>query len=463
MSTAPFTPSAGDTIVAISTPPGRGGIGVVRLSGSRAAAIALGLFRSSSKPPDPGQAVYGALLSTGGTAVDDGYLILFRPPRSFTGEEMAELWAHGSPPVLRALVEGAVAAGARPATPGEFTLRAFLNGRIDATQAEAIGELIASRTLFQARVAREQRLGRISAAVNELKDRLISAVARVEAAIEFADEPEAGGFLPEGVLLSTVRAVRQGMERLAATHERGRRLRDGARVVLAGAPNVGKSSLFNRLLSEDRAIVTPIAGTTRDLIEETLDLGGLPVALIDTAGLHETRDDADAEAVRRARVALESADLAIVVIDWSRSLAEPERVLLTELDPDRAQVVLNKVDCPCGIGLDRVLHLRQRHGVLEVSARTGEGIDDLRRRLHDRLAPASSFDDLFLTSVRQHDLLRRGAAALTRVESGAAGGLGGEYLVVDLRDALDSLGEITGEVGTDAIYDRIFSTFCIGK
>jgi tRNA modification GTPase len=463
MSTAPFTPSTEDTIVAISTPPGRGGIGVVRLSGSRAAAIATGLFRSSSAASDPGRAVYGAFLSGSGDAIDDGYLILFRPPRSFTGEEMAELWAHGSPPVLRALVEGAVAGGARPATPGEFTLRAFLNGRIDATQAEAIGELIASRTLFQARVAREQRLGRISAAVDELKDRLTSAVARVEAAIEFADEPEAGGFLPEGALLSSVRAVRQGMERLAGTHERGRRLRDGARVVLAGAPNVGKSSLFNRLLEEERAIVTPIAGTTRDLIEETLDLGGLPVALIDSAGLHETSDDAGAEAVRRARVALETSDVAILVLDWSRPLAEAERGLLAGLDPARVQVVLNKVDCPCGIGLDRVLQLRQRHGVLELSARTGEGIDDLRRRLSDRLAPAAGLEDLFLTSVRQHDLLRRGAAALTRVERGATDGLGGEYLVVDLRDALDSLGEITGEVGTEAIYDRIFSTFCIGK
>jgi tRNA modification GTPase len=465
------TPPREDTIVAISTPPGRGALGAVRISGPRAAAIALAMFRgragAGADLPEPaaGRARFGDFLAADGGGIDHGYLVVFRPPRSFTGEETAELWAHGSPAVLRALVESAVARGARPATPGEFSLRAFLNGRIDLAQAEAIRDLIEARTRHQARAAHEQVAGRISAAVDGLKGRLVDTVARVEAAIEFADEPEAERFLPAGGILDEVGTVRRDIERLVATFERGRRLREGVVAVLVGAPNVGKSSLFNRLLSEERAIVTPIAGTTRDVIEETLDLGGVPVRLVDTAGLHEATNAADAAAVDRTRAAAAGADVPIAVVDWSRPLGHAERARIAELDPARALVVVNKVDAPRGLALDNVLHLRKRHAAVEVSAKTGEGMDDLRRRIEALVSPAGALapDEIFLTSLRQRELLERAARSLAQAEGAARDGLGGEYVVVDLREAVDRLGEITGGVDIDSIYDRLFSSFCIGK
>jgi tRNA modification GTPase len=462
--------TAGDpaTIVAISTPPGRGGIGVVRLSGPRAVALAWSLFRPAAKiaaPPAAGQAVFGRFVDAAGDTIDHGYLIVFRPPATFTGEETAELWAHGSPAALRLLLSAAVAAGARPATPGEFTLRAFLNGRIDVTQAEAIRDLIEARTAFQAKVAHDQVRGRISEAVNRLKDRLVDLVARLEASIEFSEESEAGRFLPEEGPWPEVLSLREAIETLAGTYERGRRVREGATVALAGSPNVGKSSLFNRLLEEDRAIVTPVEGTTRDVLEETLDLGGVPVALLDTAGLHAPCDEAGAEAVRRARGALESADRVLLVLDWSRPLTEEESALIGAIEDGRGLVVLNKIDLACGLGLDTALRLKQRCGALEVSAKTGQGIEDLRRALGQAVASegAAGREETFITNVRHHDLLLRAAAALARAEEGARRGVSDECLLLDCREALDRLGEITGDVGIDGIYERIFLNFCIGK
>ena len=465
-----------DTIVAIGTPPGRGGIGAVRLSGPRAPEIASGLFRPGgggaapprSRPgiaaPAPGALRFGRFVSADGGAIDHGYLMVLDAPGTFTGEATAELWAHGSPVVLRRLVEEAVRLGARPATPGEFTLRAFLNGRIDATQAEAIRDLIEARTAFQAKVAHDPVMGRISRPVDGLKDRLSDLVARLEACVEFSEEDEAGRFLPEGGALPEVGRLRREIEALAGTFERGRRVRDGVTVALLGAPNVGKSSLFNRLLEEDRAIVTPIAGTTRDLLEETLDLGGLAVTLVDTAGLHEPRDAADAEAVRRARGALEAADLRLILLDWSRPMLAGELALLSGLDAARALVALTKVDLPCGLDMDRVLSLRRRFAALEVSARTGEGVDGLRRRLSEAAGGAAGAGETaFVTNLRHFDLLTKAAAALARVEGAARDRLSEEYLLVDLKEALDRLGEITGEVGVEGIYERIFRNFCIGK
>jgi len=475
----PFPPAAHDdvepsaavdpeTIVAISTPPGRGGIGVVRLSGPRAATLARSLFRPAAAiaaPTASGQAVFGRFVDAAADTIDHGYLVVFHPPATFTGEETAELWAHGSPAALRLLLSTAVAAGARPATPGEFTLRAFLNGRIDVTQAEAIRDLIEARTAFQAKVAHDQVRGRISEAVNRLKDRLVELVARLEASIEFSEESEAGRFLPDEGAWPEARSLREGIETLAGTYERGRRVREGATVALAGPPNAGKSSLFNRLLEEDRAIVTPVEGTTRDVLEETLDLGGVPVTLLDTAGLHAPRDEADAEAVRRARGALESADRVLLVLDWSRPLSEEENGLLDAVADGRCLVILNKIDLACGLGLDTVLRLKQRRGALEVSAKTGQGIETLRRALGQAVALEGVVgrEETFVTNVRHRDLLVRAAAALARAEEGARRSVSDECLLLDCREALDRLGEITGEVGIDGIYERIFLTFCIGK
>lgn len=487
-------PDAG-TIVAVSTPAGRGGIGVVRLSGPRAVAIASGLFRPGRKDgggaaaagparaarraaaPDPsrapdraaaidaGRATFGRFVGADGETIDHGYLVAFRPPGSFTGEETAELWAHGSPAALRLLVEASVALGARTATPGEFTMRAFLNGRIDVTQAEAIRDLIEARTAFQAKVAHDQVLGRISSEVNRLKDRLAEVVARLEACIEFSEEAESARFLPEGGIVSEIGDLRAAIEALAGTYERGRRVREGAAVAIVGSPNVGKSSLFNRLLEEERAIVTPIAGTTRDLLEETLDLCGIPVALCDTAGLHEPRDEAGAEAVRRARGAIATADALLLVLDVSRPLLDAERALLGGLDPARAIVVLNKTDLDRGIGPEETRCLKQRHAALEISAKTGAGIEALRLRLEEAVGSgaAAAREETFITNVRHKDLLLKAARALARAAEGARRGVSEEYLLPDYREALDRLGEITGAVGIDGIYERIFKNFCIGK
>ncbi len=464
-------PRDGDTIVAISSPPGRGGIGVVRLSGAGSVAIARGLFRPVPAPPaaggdvEAGRVQFGRFATSSGGTIDHGYLVTFRRPRSFTGEDSAELWTHGSPVVLRSLVAAAVRAGARVATPGEFTLRAFLNGRIDATQAEAVRDLVEARTEFQARVALDQIEGRIAGEVDRLKDRLAEIVAGLEASIEFSEEAEADRFLPEGGLAGRTGSLRADLEALAGTFERGRRVREGARVAIVGSPNVGKSSLFNRLLEEERAIVTPLAGTTRDAIEEVLDVGGIAVTLIDTAGLQDAEDEAGAEAVRRTRGVMRGADLVIAVLDWSREQREEERAFLTEIDAARGVVVLNKCDLDCRVGWDRVLYLRKTHDALAVSAKTGEGLADLRGRLAEAVSGGrvASREDLFITNARHHELLLRGAEALRRAEGAARDRVGEEYLICDLKQALDHLGEITGEVGLDDIYDRIFSRFCIGK
>jgi tRNA modification GTPase len=456
------------TIVAIATPPGRGGVGVVRLSGGRAISIATSLFRPAARRPSApasGQAVFGRFHDVDGEAIDHGYLVVFRGPATFTGEETAELWAHGSPAALRHIVLAAVKRGARPATPGEFTLRAFLNGRIDATQAEAIRDLIEARTVFQAKVAHDQIHGRISAEVNRLKDRLVDLIGRLEASIEFGEEAEADRFMPGAGLLPETRALRCDIETLAGTFDRGRRVRDGARIALVGSPNVGKSSLFNRLLEEERAIVTPAAGTTRDLLEETLDLGGVATVLVDTAGLHVTREEADSEAVRRAHAALRSADLAILVVDRSRPLTEEESGRFDELDPAKTLVVLNKIDLSCGLAPEDLLRLRRREHTIEVSAMTGQGIETLRRALAEAIGSADvgNREEPFITNARHHGLLLRSAAALTRAENGALDRVVDECLFLEYREALDRLGEITGQVGVEGIYESIFKNFCIGK
>jgi tRNA modification GTPase len=443
--------------------------------------IALRLFRPLATPPvaaatpgesatgavevEPGRIQFGRFATLDGETIDHGYLVSFRRPRSFTGEDSAELWAHGSPAVLRWIVEAAVEAGARPATPGEFTLRAFLNGRIDATQAEAIRDLIEARTAFQAKVAHDQIEGRVSGEVDRLKDRLAEIVAGLEATIEFSEEEDADRFLPAGGMGGQLQALRRDLEALAGTYVRGRRVRDGVRVAIVGSPNVGKSSLFNRLLEEDRAIVMPLAGTTRDRLEEDLNLEGIPVTLIDTAGLHGPDDAAHAEAVRRTRLLMETADAFIIVLDWSRSLDDEELEILRDLASGTAVVVFNKSDLSCGVGWDRVLYLRKRFDALGISALTGEGIGDLRGRLAEVVTGGrvASREDMFITNVRHHDLLRKSAEALQRVEGAARDRVGDEYLVVDLKRGLDLLGEITGEVGVDGIYERIFKNFCIGK
>jgi len=444
------------TLAAIATPPGRGGVGCVRLSGPDALRIARGLFRARRgvDPVETGGPAFGVFLDAHGAPVDHGYLVTFPAARSFTGEPTAELWPHGSPPVLEALVAAAVARGATPAGPGEFTYRALRRGRLDLSRAEAVRDLVAARTLHQARVAFSQVQGEVSRRLSPLKEALIDLVARAEASLEFADEAEThleDGALGRGLLEAATLA-----DELLAEARRGRVVREGARVALTGATSVGKSSLFNRLLGRDRAIVSHVAGTTRDTLEDTLDAGGIPITLVDTAGLRPVVDPVEAEGVRRARAAASEADLVVIVLDGSRALAPEEReVLLQRRSEAPALIVVNKADVAMGPGRDSCPE------ALHVSARTGVGIDGLLAAIRVAVAGLDSPERPAITNIRHEAAIRDTAGAVERAI--AAKGLGVEFAIFEMRQALDHLGTITGEVATDDLYDRIFSTFCIGK
>jgi len=440
------------TIVAIATPPGRGGIGCVRVSGPQALDIAARLFHGELVLD--GRAHFGRMLARDGGAIDRGYALGFSPEAAYTGQPTVELWAHGSPVVLAELVEGAAAGGARPAGPGEFTYRALRHGRLDLARAEAVRDLIGARTLLQARLAHAQAEGALSRALVPLKDLLEDLLARGEAAVEFADESETE--LPSGALSAGIARARALCAEMLAGFQGGRRVREGATVVLAGRPNVGKSSLFNALLARDRAIVSEQPGTTRDTLEEALDLDGLLLYLVDTAGLRPAADALEDEGVRRARRAADEADLTLWVVDRSRPLVGDER---TRVEAARGQadvlVVWAKADLPSAG--------EAAPGDLGVSARTGEGLLALRAGLRSRLLHGAPVEHAVLTDVRHAQALREVATALTAAHGASVAAMPLEYLLEDLRRALQAVGTITGGVDQERLYDRIFATFCIGK
>jgi tRNA modification GTPase len=441
------------TIVAVATPNGRGGVGCVRLSGARSAEIAFALFdpAQADKPLLPGEAPrFGRFLGRGGQPLDHGYVVLFAPGNSFTGELTVELWTHGSPAILDELVAAAQAAGATAAEPGEFTYRAVVNGRLDLTRAEAVRDLVEARTLYQARVAFRQAEGALSRRLEPLRVELEDWIARGEAAVEFVDESET--HLPTGELQRAIAASLAACKQLLAGYETGRVVRDGATVAIVGQPNVGKSSLFNRLLSHDRAIVTAQAGTTRDTLEEAVDLDGIPVQLIDTAGLREVADEIESEGVRRAEQAREEADLVLLLLDGSRPM---EALEAEAAERPHTLVVANKCDLETKAELP--------DGTLRASALTGEGIAALEDTLRRRLVGSSRIEDPVMTNRRHATALEATRTALERAAGSASQGMTEEVLLEDLREAMRKLGEITGEFTTDALYDRIFSKFCIGK
>jgi len=447
------------TLAAVATAPGRGGIGCLRISGPAAYAIADRLV-STPRPldlPGDGRLRFGTFLDERGAPLDHGYVVGFSAKHAYTGEPTVELWTHGSPPVLEALARAAVARGALPAGPGEFTYRALRRGRLDLTRAEAVRDLIAARTAYQARVAFRQVEGALSRRLMPLRTALIDLVAAGEAAIEFADEAEthlATGALARG-LAEAVAATRA----LVDEARRGRIIRSGARVALSGVTSVGKSSLFNRLLGRDRAIVSPVAGTTRDTLEESFDLDGIPVTLIDTAGVRPAQDAVEAEGVRRAKEATGEADLVIRVLDSGRTLREDERSSLAGPAPEGSApciVVANKIDVPTPAAPGGPWP-----GAMPISALTGEGLPALRQAIRDALCGTGPLEDPVLTNDRHLAALEQAAASLDRAQ--AALPLGDELVLEDLRAALQALGELTGEFLNEDLYDRIFSTFCIGK
>lgn len=445
-----------DTIAAIATAPGAGGVGIVRLSGARARPIAEAIC---SRILQPRRAQHVRFLDANGEAIDDGIALFFRSPASYTGEDVVELQAHGSPAVLEALVQRCVAQGARRARPGEFSERAFLNGKLDLAQAEAVADLIAAADARAARAARRALEGEFSRRVEALAEDITAIRVHVEAAIDFADEPidTLGG----AQLRARFDAAAIALDDLLRAAERGRRLREGLHAVIVGPPNAGKSSLLNALAGSERAIVTDIAGTTRDLLHEVVRIDGVELTLVDTAGLREGGDAIEREGMRRARGELGRADLAIVVLDARDPEAGRQAVADSiDLVPQRLWVH-NKVDLLPGGGArdpDAV-----EVGTLRVSAQTGEGLDGLHRRLRELATGAGEGGEGAFTARARHvDALVRARAELaTAREQVAHEAL--ELAAESLRLAHEALGEITGRVHADDLLGRIFASFCIGK
>jgi tRNA modification GTPase len=470
-----------DTIVAIATPPGRGGIGVVRLSGPDAIAIAQQLIthrerleprratftRVRLKPdtteetrssptgetiPDRAQEASAQVVSgfsrTVTDTIDHVVVTCFPAPASYTGDDVVELSAHGSPVVLRAIVTAAVGRGARPAEPGEFTLRAFLNGRIDLTQAEAVADLIDAATPLQARAAFDQLNGTLTRTIAAIDAALFDLIARLEASVDF---PEEGyHFVEPGALAHAIDELSARTTTLLASARQGRLIREGLQVAIVGAPNVGKSSLFNALAGASRAIVTDVPGTTRDLVTEVVDLDGLRVTLVDTAGLRDTSDPVEAEGVERSRQAIAVADLILQVVDASRE--DTSQAIDT-----KQLIVSNKADLPSA---------KKTPGAVFVSALTGAGLDDLRRRIVAALDVDLLRDRPEITNVRHIALVQRAHDALGRARAAAladGGSLSEEFVLADLQDARAALEEISGRRAPEDLLAHIFERFCIGK
>jgi len=450
-----------DTIAALSTPPGEGGIGIIRLSGPEAAALALGLFRradgSALARPTPFRQYYGHIRHPEtGDVVDEVLLSVMRAPRSYTREAMAEISAHGGPLPLREILGLLCRAGARLARPGEFTERAFLHGRLDLTQAEAVLDTIRACTEAGLRAAQRALRGELAARIRGLRARLVALLAALEAAIDYADEDIA--VLSSAEIAAEIAALRAATEELIASHRQGCLLRDGAAAVIIGRPNTGKSSLLNALLGEARAIVTAVPGTTRDVIEEQLDVGGVPLRLMDTAGIRPTDDEVERQGVARSETALADADVLLLVLDGSAPLTAEDRALLARARGRPAILIVNKADLPLAVALSELgAHVM-------ISARTGAGLPALRQAIADLLlGGAVAAQSPLLASLRQRAAAEEAARALAQAEATLRAGGSEELLAVDLTAAADALGALTGDHARDEVIQELFSRFCVGK
>jgi len=452
-----------DTICAVSTPPGAGGIGIIRISGRTAIGTASIVFRprrDKNLMTAPSHAIlYGHVVDpASGETVDEVLLSVMRAPSTYTREDVIEIHCHGGMMPLWRTLGLLIAAGARQAEPGEFTKRAFLNGRIDLAQAEAVMDIIRAKTELSLRAANEQLLGGLSGEIAALRDRLLSLIAAVEAGIDFPEEDiETGTGRP---LADEADGLLAMVDSLLSSYTYGRILRDGFATAIVGKPNVGKSSLLNALLKQNRAIVTEVPGTTRDVLEEYLNIAGVPLKILDTAGIRHSHDIVEQEGVRRSLGAIASADIALFVLDGSQSFTAEDRRVMDELQGKPVLAVINKSDLP-----RRLEPLKEPEAQVSVSCRTGEGLDGLKRAITDQVKQGtiSSREHVWAVNQRHKTALEQTKESLQKALESITSGLSPEFISLDLRDALDSLGLIIGATYTEDILERIFNDFCIGK
>ncbi|MGH9820136.1 MAG: tRNA uridine-5-carboxymethylaminomethyl(34) synthesis GTPase MnmE [Pyrinomonadaceae bacterium] len=458
-----------DTIVALATPTGRSGIGVIRLSGGDAMSITRSVVADSELDLQPRHA-YLRQLHTPETSeiIDEAIITFFKAPHSFTGEDVVEISCHGSPVVLRQVIDICLRLDARMAEPGEFSLRALAHGRMDLAEAEAIRDLIDAQTTASARQAVRQLRGEFSNELQPVKDELLDVIVVLESALEFVEDdlPEMQSENVKGRLCEIVEKIGA----IAATFQAGKLIREGLKVALVGRPNVGKSSLFNALLGTDRAIVTEIAGTTRDQIHERFIVNNVPISLTDTAGLRETTDTVESIGVERSKRTMADADIVVMILDASENITKEDLDILESISDIEHLIAVNKIDKASAWQIEKVVSafnsaIRTPHSaLLLVSAKTGEGLDELQKTIVEPFAPRDISDSGFLvTDARHHDLLLRAKGdteeSLTRFEKN----MSEEIVLIGLHNALRYLGQITGETTTEDMLTRIFSTFCIGK
>jgi tRNA modification GTPase len=462
------TPKLDDTIAAIATPLGEGGLGVIRLSGPEALPVVRMSFRDRRGRPVqefPAHRVrFGCMTDPRTGAKLDEVLLTYMPaPHSYTREDVVEVSAHGGLGVLAHILEVLLRAGARLAEPGEFTKRAFLNGRLDLAQAEAVIDLIHAQTEASQRLALAQLEGQLSHVIHSMRDEVLEVLAYVEGAMEFPEEDLE--LLPWGDLLTRVQDVEARLANLLDTFHTGRLLRDGLQVVIVGRPNVGKSSLFNALLASNRAIVTPIPGTTRDTLEEVVNLRGVPFRLVDTAGMRASDDAVEREGIARTRASLETADLVLLVLDSSEPLQAADEEAIAAVQGKPVQVVLNKADLPAALDWQAVQGHLPHGPEVAVSCKEAHGLDALTEAMVHAVMGGlqGPREGAMLTKLRHWEALQHAGEALQRARQGMAQRLSGEFIALDLREGLEWLGEIVGLNYTEDLLDKIFSEFCIGK
>jgi tRNA modification GTPase len=452
-----------DTIIALATPPGRGGLGLVRLSGGNALATASRFFKPAGKRRKipPFRPILGSLCDAeSGDPYEEALLTYFQAPRSYTTEDMVEISCHGSPVLLEETIRQGLRSGARHAEPGEFTLRAFLGGRLDLVQAEAVNDLIQAASLDQARIAFRQLEGRLSLRLNELREQLIRILAEVEAGIEFPGEELA---IPRPEILAGLEKAGERVETLVKSYDIGKTLSDGILLAITGRTNAGKSTLFNALLERDRAIVTPEPGTTRDYLQENLQIKNTRFSLIDTAGLDRPSGEAEREGMRRSREVSGSADGVLLVFDASRPETETDCLLARQAADQPALFVFNKSDLPRRINRECIRKAGGGRPAVDVSALRGTHLAELKARLIDQFAKPIESDRDIILHLRQKLLLESIGRALSGALNAARAGSPDEILAEELRAALEPAGRLMGEIRSDEVLENIFQRFCIGK